>query len=402
MFHRSLLPGLSLLAGVAVLAGCGAVPGEEGAALGTAGQAIMGGYDDATDTAVVDVLWMSEGAECSGSLLAPNMVLTAHHCVAPVLDDTAGISCAASSFGATDTTANDNFIVSTTELISMSPSAWHAVSEVLTPPMPSPPDGSAFCGYDQAIFILSDLIQPSEAKPLVPRVDSQITDSEEYSAVGFGTTNDVSGAGQRRRLDDLLVHCVGKDCPAADVSIAHEWVGDHGICEGDSGGPALDTDGRVVGVTSRGAAGCVSPIYGDVYSWADWIKSSALHAATVGGYTAPAWATGYPTDPIYSYPIGATASCASASACASGLCLGDSEGSYCTRACETAAPCPGGYTCETVDKQQICERVPPTTTPTSTSSGCSIEADDPTKPVPWSIGVAGLAALALLGRRRRR
>ena len=117
--------------------------------------------------------------------------------------------------------------------------------------------------------------------------------------------------------------------------------------------------------------------------------------------SAPPWATGYPTDPIFSFPIGPTASCASSKSCASGLCLGDSEGSYCTRACEAAAPCPTGYTCATVAQQQICQRVVPPSS-SGTQSGCSVAAADPTTPVPWSTGLAGLAALALIGRRRRR
>jgi MYXO-CTERM domain-containing protein len=141
------------------------------------------------------------------------------------------------------------------------------------------------------------------------------------------------------------------------------------------------------------------PIYGDVYSWSAWIKSTALHAAQVGGYTAPSWATGYPTDPAYSDPIGGA--CGSATTCPSNLCLADSDGSYCTRLCEDAAPCPSGYSCNTVEGDQLCQRpAPPPSTPAA-KSGCSVQAADPTKPIPWFFGV-GLGALALLRRRRAR
>jgi hypothetical protein len=394
MSHRSLVVGLSLLAalsGCAVDASSGG-PGVE--PIGSSDQFIMGGTDDSTDANVVDIVWMMSNGygECSGSLLAPNMVLTAHHCVSTVQNMPNGIDCSQSSFAAPDVVTN--FFVSTAEVIAMT--GYHSVREVVVPPDST---NTTFCGVDLALLILSDEIQPSEAVPLVPRVDSQIVAKEEYSAIGFGTTDDINGAGTRRRLDGLHVNCVGTGCDAYadELSVQHEFLGDHGTCEGDSGGPALDEDNRVIGVTSRGKAGCASPVYGDVYSWANWIEQTAQHAAQVGGYPPPRWSTGYPTDPAYSDPVGGA--CSNATTCPSNICLDDDAGPYCSRVCEDAAPCPDGYTCETIQNLQICQRAPQAMK--SDGSGCSVQATDPTKPVPWLLGL-GFCALVLPRRRRSR
>ena len=335
-----------------------------------------------------------QDSECSGSLLAPNLVLTAHHCVAPVQNTVSGgIDCSVSSFGTP--TAAANLFVSTREVLTMNAADLHAVSEVVVP------EGSTdttFCGFDQAILILADDIAPGEAVPLVPRVDGEIAAGDVYSAVGFGgTAEDGVGSGTRRRLDGLVVQCVGAACTplaAGQVDTEHEWLGDHGTCQGDSGGPALDAEGRVVGVTSRGQSGCEAPIYGDVYSWADWIEQTAQHAAQVGGYAAPPWVTGYPTDPAYSDPVGGA--CGSATTCPSNICLADAAGPYCSRLCEETAPCPSGYTCENIEGLSICQRPPAP----AGHSGCSVPGADPTKPIPWLVPV-GLGALALRCRRRR-
>ena len=302
MSFRSLALGLSLFAGLAVLPGCVAAPDDEseGVTLGVSQEAIKGGYPDPDDTAVVDIVWL-EGqyfSECSGSLIAPNLVLTARHCVAEIINGDQGIDCSVAKFA--KHAGASSFYVSTKQFLSPNPDDFHSVQEVITP------DPTGVCGTDVAVLVLSESIQPSEAVPLVPKVDESLVKGEIYSAVGFGgTVDDGTGSGQRRRLDNLEVMCVGNQCPPAYVDTVTEWVGDHGICQGDSGGPSIDLQNRVTGVTSRGGAGCTSPVYGSVYGWADWIKGNAIHAAEVGGYEPPPWAKGFSTDPIYNFPIGA-------------------------------------------------------------------------------------------------
>src|SRR5215471_9250194 len=58
------------------LAGCGGEPGVEA----DDQSSIQGGKRDPGDPAV-GLVWLQGGGYCSGSLIAPNIVLTAGHCV---------------------------------------------------------------------------------------------------------------------------------------------------------------------------------------------------------------------------------------------------------------------------------------------------------------------------------
>ena len=89
-------------------------------------------------------------------------------------------------------------------------------------------------------------------------------------------------------VDELEVKCAGEDCDEGDIR-ANEWVGSGGPCSGDSGGPALDAEGRVIGVVSRGKDPCVEPVFGDVATRATWLRAEALRLANAADQEPPAW-----------------------------------------------------------------------------------------------------------------
>ena len=162
---------------------------------------IQGGYVDDNDTSVVGIQYMDMGSyevyTCSGSLLAPNVVLTAQHCVAALNNEVSGgVSCTQTTFG-TKYSASNMTVTTHTEINIGSNLEYH-VDEIVVPP-----DSSKVCGDDQAILILSSAVSDATAKPLVPRVDSTIAHGDVYSAVGYGQTSDSTSApsGQRRRRD---------------------------------------------------------------------------------------------------------------------------------------------------------------------------------------------------------
>jgi hypothetical protein len=287
------------LAAAAVSGGCGAATGLEPAPargpvlfegperVGAAAEAVEGGASDASDDAVVGVV-LSDGGPgvvklCSGSLIAPNLVLTAQHCVAQTGKY---VNWDTTTFGP----AADPGDIKVTPNHSMwSPNAtfWPGRELVL------PPGAPAVCGRDLALIVLVDPMPSERAQPVTPRLDDLVLEGEEYAAVGFGNTHDGAGdSGTRRRRDGLAVECVGGGCGSAGGVDGREWRGNQGACSGDSGGPALDTGGRVIGVTSRGPFGCDSPIYGGLIAWKQWIREAGAYAAKVGGYDAPAWTSG--------------------------------------------------------------------------------------------------------------
>ncbi|MFO0561018.1 MAG: S1 family peptidase [Polyangiales bacterium] len=272
----------------AAMAGCAADVGQTS-------QGIFGGVNDTVHTNVLGiVIQTSMGlGECTGSLIAPNLVLTARHCVS----DTSSEAIVCSTFTQngmtyTPTTAGPpfnpgSFLVTTDPVISQR-SPFTRVAEVWVPDNTT---NQPMCGKDIALLRLTSNIT---SVPLIePRVDIAARVGEIFTASGYGATNSRgAGSGTRRMRDGLRVEHVGlaQARPGLTVVAEQELLADTGTCQGDSGGPALDEIGAVFGILSRGdATSCASPIYTRVDSYGAWIRERTRAAATSGGYPLPSW-----------------------------------------------------------------------------------------------------------------
>jgi hypothetical protein len=232
---------------------------------------VRGGSAAPDDTSVLAVVNFA-GGNCSGSLIARDLVLTARHCVADTGGEALEVICGRTLFQPPDS-AGAIFVVPRAT-ITDDPDDYLAVSAIHMPEQ-----GDDLCGTDVALLVLETPL--ADLTPLVTRLDEPVAADETYSVVGYGVDEAAPGepSGERKRLDGLTVTCSGELCGDDDVR-ANEWVGSGGPCSGDSGGPALDAEGRVIGVVSRGKSGCSEPVFGDLSSRADWLRSEARAAAS--------------------------------------------------------------------------------------------------------------------------
>lgn len=286
---------------------CGAPPPAERTA--STSSAIQGGQPDTTHTFVVGVLVQLGGGVsglCTATLLAPNLAVTARHCVAP--PDGTTVDCKSATFG-TQVAPSNLFVVNAPTFDQMKPQASELVpvAQIITP------QPQTICGNDIAVLLLAQSIQLDAYAE--PSINPPMTDHNAYatsiSEIGYGldSPTDMSSAGIRRIRENVDLVCIPNDSsfndcfsdPAVKSAMsANEFQSGDGTCEGDSGSSAFDQRaadaGKWIsfGVLSRGAtqgSTCSTAVYTRFDAWGSMLVDAAQRAAAMGGYAVPAWTT---------------------------------------------------------------------------------------------------------------
>lgn len=242
----------------------------------------LSGATPSTRSNIVAIL-SSRGMDeqlCTGTLLLPNLVLTARHCL--IADRTAANGDCASAI-VPEPDATTRVVAIPGADVDLAPADTHrAVREYLLPE-----DEGRLCGQDLALLVLDAPIQGALAtiSAVVP------ADTGPFSVVGYGLFD--GDWGQQRESTSAKLICSGATCNDARL-VARELLMNSGACEGDSGGPLFDAEGQQFALLSRTTADCTESAYLALSDYVPWLQTATAYAASKGGYPLPAWAEASP------------------------------------------------------------------------------------------------------------
>jgi len=351
---------------------------------------------------------------CTGTLVAPNLVLTARHCVS---DSDAAALCSESGRAIeegivrADLAPGDLHVYTGTDGIEdiRDPDAAEARGQQIVHE-----DVATICNSDVAFLILDRSIQGRIA-PL--RLTRGARDGEPLTAIGWGLTEDGTLPTNRRQRADVSVLGTGPVTLDAqrDVGLGDsEFVVGEVFCSGDSGGPALSSKGAVVGVVSRGGGGSKDSandasncIGNDVINfYTDLARKPGLVAQAFGAAGQEPLSEGEPPGAAVGVSCRVDLDCSS-DACVSGACA---------RRCDDGATCTSPEICTPRESQRICALLPardasplqpgepgaaPATATMANCSGCAASrVSSPGRPLERFAFGLGLAAIVMVKRRR--
>lgn len=301
--------------------------------LGKSAQPIIGGVTDTGAAAHDGVVYLTmNGYACSGSLIAPKLVITARHCVSQNV--TQGIGCDIYGNSQNGDHVGADLTPSSIHVhTGANPGATLAKGAQIMHPA-----GNNLCDNDIGLIILDTAIT---SVPIVPiRLDWGPQIGELATAVGYGETSDNAGftAGTRRRRDKVPVLSIGPDWN--ELIGAGELAAGQGICSGDSGGPLIAASGAVIGLASRSQS-CSNPQDQPIYTRVDTQKALIMQAFAAAGAT-PVLDSGTAPPPPPPKKATGDGPCTTGAQCASLLC--QTNGGYCDDFCGSAS-CPTGMYC---------------------------------------------------------
>jgi hypothetical protein len=238
--------------GALLLTACSAPPATE-ATIGTESSPIINGTaSDASQNEVVLLFNSTASYNCTATLVAPNLALTARHCVSAIESDVLecdqnGNAISGGQIGADFPVADLQVFVGVTRDGPFPPATAQATQIFHD-------DSTNLCNHDLALLLLDQSIPGALVGTL--RLDAGPSKEDSFTIIGWGVTTAAQIPLTRQQRTDVGVLAIGSTTYQGLPVPPDNFVLGESICNGDSGSPAISEEtGAIVGIASFGSNG---------------------------------------------------------------------------------------------------------------------------------------------------